>query len=116
MLEEQPVKKKRHRRTKAEMEAARQAEAQAKQQPAAKKYEADKDAQPPDLMRMDLMEYAMINYCMCYCKQTGSDCFRPTIRNGIATFKLDCRMTHCPLFPYTDGATYVTTPKRKLDK
>lgn len=113
MPEEQPVKKKRHRRTKAEMEAARQAEAQAKQPVEVK---PDKDAQPPDLMRMDLMEYAMINYCMCYCKQTSSDCFRPTIRNGIATFKLDCRMHHCPLFPYTDGATYVTTPKRKLDK
>lgn len=115
MPEEQPVKKKRHRRTKAEMEAARQAEAQAKQQQPVE-VKPDKDAQPPDLMRKELMEYAMITYCMFHCSHTCADRCRPTVRDGVATFVLDCRTPHCPLFPYTDGATYVAASKKKLDK
>lgn len=113
MPEEQPVKKKRHRRTKAEMEAARQAEAQAKQPVEVK---PDKDAQPPDLMRKELMEYAMITFCMFHCSHTCADRCRPTVRDGVATFVLDCRTHHCPLFPYTDGASYIATAKKKLDK
>lgn len=114
-MEEQPIKKKRHRRTKAEMEAARQAEAQAKSVQNVQ-VTPDKDAQPADLMRKELMEYSMITYCMFYCSHTSADRCRPTVKDGVSTFVLDCRTPNCPLFPYTDGASYIATAKKKLDK
>lgn len=101
------VKKKRHRRTKAEMQAAREAQQQA--QPVTEKQlpEPKQEVKPPsDLLSKDRMLCAMICHCMFYCTYTVADRCRPAIKDGVATFVLDCGCSGCSLYPYTNGAYY----------
>lgn len=109
---EEPVKKKRHRRTKAEMEAARAAEAP-QQVTEEKLPEPTQEVKPPsDLLSKDRMLCAMICHCMFYCTYTSADRCRPAIKNGTATFVLDCGCTTCSLYPYTNGAYYTLDIKK----
>lgn len=114
------VKKKRHRRTKAEMQAAREAEALAKAQqqqpepqPEPQPQQPKQDIKPPsDLLNKERMLCAMICHCMFYCSYTSSDRCRPAIKDGTATFVLDCGCTNCSLYPYTNGAYYTLDIKK----
>lgn len=109
-MTEEPMKKKRHRRTKAEIEAARavQQKVTETQLP-----EPVQDIKPPsDLLSKDRMLCAMICHCMFYCTYTSADRCRPAIKDGTATFVLDCGCSTCPLYPYTNGAYYTLDIKK----
>lgn len=110
-MADETMKKKRHRRTKAEMEAARAAQ----QQPVTEEQlpEPTQETKPPsDLLSKDRMLCAMICHCMFYCTYTSADRCRPAIKNGTATFVLDCGCTTCSLYPYTNGAYYTLDIKK----